>query len=768
MGMRAERLRIEGIVQGVGFRPFVWHLAQEFGLLGRVWNHSQGVSIEIWGAQEVFDRFAAALRERAPAHARIDAIQRQDLAVPGPAPAEFVIAASEAGEVRTEPLADLASCPDCVREVLDPADRRFGYALSNCTHCGPRLSIVERLPYDRENTTMARFAMCADCACEYADPADRRFHAQPIACAKCGPQVRLVDGQGREISGEAIAGAGQRIRGGQIVAIKGLGGYHLCCDARQAEAVERLRERKHRPRKPLAVMARDLDVVRRFARLNEEESRLLCAPAAPIVLLHAAGEPLPETVAPGQHTLGFLLPYTPLHHLLLREFDGPLVMTSGNLSEEPQVTEDGEARARLGSIADAFLVHDRPIHNRVDDSVVQFAAGATRVLRRARGLAPQSLPLPPGFQGDQMGLAMGAELKASFCLARAGRLVLSQHMGDLSEPTALADYLRHLDLYLRLNDCGPQWIAVDGHPDAHSRLAGLGRASALDLPVHEVQHHHAHIAAVLGEHGWPLDAGPVLGIALDGTGWGEGGGLWGGEFLVADYRQATRVACLEASVLPGGTQAILQPWRITLAALQREGLLQRAQGTAFGAFLATQNVPALLGMLQSGLNCPETSSAGRWLDGVAAVLGIAQQPVQYEGQPAIELEALAASGEHDWRPGELAGRLEQGRLTFPGFWRALLDWLEAGVPRERIAWRAQRLLADGLVSAALGLAREAGVQTVALGGGVFHNRFLLGSLLEELQAAGLKVLAPEQVPAGDGGIAFGQALVALARSDARS
>ncbi|MEZ5975718.1 MAG: carbamoyltransferase HypF [Planctomycetota bacterium] len=470
--MRAERLRIEGIVQGVGFRPFVWHLAQEFGLLGRVWNHSQGVSIEIWGAQEVFDRFAAALRERAPAHARIDAIQRQDLAVPGPAPAEFVIAASEAGEVRTEPLADLASCPDCVREVLDPADRRFGYALSNCTHCGPRLSIVERLPYDRENTTMARFAMCADCACEYADPADRRFHAQPIACAKCGPQVRLVVGQGREISGEAIAGAAQRIRGGQIVAIKGLGGYHLCCDARQAEAVERLRERKHRPRKPLAVMARDLDVVRRFARLNEEESRLLCAPAAPIVLLHAAGEPLPETVAPGQHTLGFLLPYTPLHHLLLREFDGPLVMTSGNLSEEPQVTEDGEARARLGSIADAFLVHDRPIHNRVDDSVVQFAAGATRVLRRARGLAPQSLPLPPGFQGDQMGLAMGAELKASFCLARAGRLVLSQHMGDLSEPTALADYLRHLDLYLRLNDCGPQWIAVDGHPDAHSRLAG--------------------------------------------------------------------------------------------------------------------------------------------------------------------------------------------------------------------------------------------------------------------------------------------------------
>ncbi len=544
-----ERVRVRGLVQGVGFRPHAFRLATECGLAGEVWNDAEGVIVRIWGPAAARRLFLRRLRTEAPPLARIDALETLPL---GGAPPQraFRILASHAGAVRTGVAPDAATCPACLAEVRDPDDRRHRYPFTNCTDCGPRLSIVGGIPYDRARTSMAGFTMCAACQAEYDDPGDRRFHAQPNACPRCGPRLWLESA--REANADPIAATRERLAAGEIVAIKGIGGFHLAVDATDADAVQRLRTRKRRYDKPFALMASDIDVVRRYCALSADEQALLTSPAAPIVILAAAGrERVAPGVAPGQRSLGVMLPYTPLHHLLLEGLERPIVLTSGNPSEEPQCTGNEAARARLSGITGHLLMHDRAILNRVDDSVVRVMDGAPRLLRRARGYAPAPLPLPDGFASAPPILAMGAELKNTFCLLQDGRATLSQHIGDLEDAATFADYRASLALYRSLLGHEPEVVALDRHPDYLSTK--LGRE--LGLEVIAVQHHHAHIASCLAENGVPLDADPVLGVALDGLGYGEDGTIWGGEVLRADYRGFTRLAHLRPVPMLGGAQS---------------------------------------------------------------------------------------------------------------------------------------------------------------------------------------------------------------------
>ena len=531
--MAGEAIRVRGLVQGVGFRPHAWRLATDCGLSGEVWNDAEGVLVRIWGPAAARRRFLRRLQAEAPPLARIDRLQSEPLTGPPPPPG-FRIQASRAGAIRTGVVPDAATCPACLAEVRDPSSRRYRYAFTNCTHCGPRLSIVRAIPYDRARTSMAAFTMCRACQAEYDDPGDRRFHAQPNACALCGPQLELEAATG-EVSGLAdrdqVAAARALLEAGAILAIKGIGGFHLAVDALNPAAVQRLRARKRRFDKPFALMARTVEVVRRYCALSPDEQALLESAAAPIAILAAEGpERVAPAVAPGQRALGFMLPYTPLHHLLLEGLERPVVLTSGNLSEEPQCTDNDDARAKLSALADHLLMHDRAIVNRLDDSVVRVMDGAPRVLRRARGYAPAPLPLPAGFAGAPPLLAMGGELKNTFCLVQDGRATLSQHIGDLEDAATYADYRHNLELYRGLLQHEPAIIAADLHPDYLSTKLGRQIAEGAGLPLIGVQHHHAHVAACLADNGVPLDAGPVLGVALDGLGYGEDGTIWGGEF----------------------------------------------------------------------------------------------------------------------------------------------------------------------------------------------------------------------------------------------
>ncbi len=529
-------------------------------------NDGEGVLIRVKGRGADIERLLAGLREAPPPLAEITTIET------GPCGGEigvgFNIVESARGAVRTEISPDAAICAECAAEVLDSFARRFRYPFTNCTHCGPRLTIVRGVPYDRATTTMAAFPLCADCAAEYGNPADRRFHAEPTACHVCGPKARLIRFDGRALSPDQLSmlddvdAALTLIQKGEIVAIKALGGYQLACDATRADVVSRLRALKHRDAKPFALMARDMDVIRRYATAGRLEERALTSPEAPIVLLPADGpERLPEPVAPGLATLGFMLPSTPLHVLMLKRMERPVIMTSGNLSDEPQVIDDREAAEKLGSIAPFALIHDREIANRVDDSVVRLMGGTVRVIRRARGYAPASIALPEGFQAAPDLLAYGPELKATFCLVKDGRAVLSQHQGDLEDAATFDDYEKNLDLYRALFDHVPQALACDMHPEYLSTKLARKRAEAESLPLVEVQHHHAHLAACLAENDWPLDAPRVLGIALDGLGYGSDGTIWGGEFLFGDYRGFERLATFKPVAMPGGAQAAREPWR---------------------------------------------------------------------------------------------------------------------------------------------------------------------------------------------------------------
>jgi hydrogenase maturation protein HypF len=726
--MDGAEFLVQGRVQGVGFRPTVWRLARECGLSGDVRNDAAGVLIRVAGDDARIARFLERLRREPPPLARIERIERRPIVEP--CRHGFHIVTSTNGEPRTQVAPDAVICAECAREVLDPGERRHRYAFTNCTHCGPRFSVVCDIPYDRATTTMARFALCAACQSEYATPAARRFHAEAIACADCGPRL----------SDDLVPVVEMLLRGG-IVALKGIGGYQLACDATNAAAVTRLRSAKHRETKPFALMGRDLGVVHRYCAISTAERRQLTSPEGPIVVLRASGERLPDAVAPGLSTLGFMLPTTPLHLLLLHNIDRPVVMTSGNLSDEPQIIDDGEARERLGRIADLVLTHDRDIATRIDDSVVRVMAGAPRILRRARGYAPGAVPLPFGFEAAPDLLAAGGEQKNSFCLLKDGAAILSQHIGDLDDAQIYDDYQRNIAHYAALFHHRPMAIAADPHPEYLSSKY----ARDCGLPLIEVQHHHAHVAACLAENGRPLDAPPALGIVLDGLGWGEDSTIWGGEFLLADYRSARRLAMFKPVAMPGGTAAVREPWRNLYAHLAAAGLPQAAH-------------PTLDAMIASGINSPLASSCGRLFDAMAAALNICRDRQGHEGEAASRLEALVCQ---DTLECEQGYRLEVSNWIDPTpLWHAVLHDLHARTPRPVMAARFHKGVADAVVEMAR---RLSGFDTVALSGGCFQNAVLFELIERRLRETGFCVLAHSAVPANDGGLSLGQAAVAAAQ-----
>jgi len=776
--MQGERIRIRGLVQGVGFRPMVWRVANGIGVRGRVVNDGEGVLIEAWGGAAELEALCSQIRAQCPPLARIDSIDRAALTETAPPEPGFRIAASRPGAVHTGIVADAATCPACLAEIFDPENRRYRYPFTNCTHCGPRLSIVKGIPYDRANTSMAPFPQCPRCQAEYDDPADRRFHAQPNACPTCGPRLWLVDAQGKVLqpaghaARDVIALAAALLAQGNIVALKGIGGFHLACDASSDKAVDALRRRKQRDDKPFALMARDSSTVETFVALDDVQRAQLSGSAAPIVLAERRhdGPPLAAGVAPGQSMLGFMLPYSPLHHLLLADWDAlrrgvPLVMTSGNLSDEPQCTDNAEAAQRLGRIADYRLLHDREIVSRVDDSVVRLDAGRPRLLRRARGYAPLPIPLPPEFADAPPATALGAELKNTFCLLRDGQAIPSQHLGDLEDARTSDAWEDALALYQRLLQHQPQAVVVDLHPDYRSTRFGRQWAAEQGLELIEVQHHHAHIASVLADNNWPLHRGAVLGVALDGLGMGTDGTLWGGEFLRADYHAFERLAHLQPVPLPGGTRALLEPWRNTWAHLYTQlgwqAVSRRWPTLELTAWLRQRPLQTLEAMLERGLNSPRSSSCGRLFDAVAGAAGICRQTISYEGQAAIELENAArrAPTERGAYPFVFSGPV----LEVSVLWQALLDDLAAGVEVARIAARFHNGLAEGITGCAAALCAREGLDTVALSGGVFQNRTLFAAVHQTLAGRGLRVLSHARVPSNDGGISLGQAAVGAAR-----
>ncbi len=758
------RIRVRGVVQGVGYRPWVWQLASHHGLRGRVWNDARGVVIEAWGEAAAMEDFTRTLRQQAPPLAVVEALEIRPLDSGAKAPpAGFHIRSSRPGEVHTGIAADAATCVACIAEIFDPENRRYRYPFTNCTHCGPRLSIVRGIPYDRANTSMAAFPMCRQCAQEYGDPSNRRFHAQPNACPECGPRVWLEGGDevlNQTVGKDAIEDAARLLREGRIVAVKGIGGIHLACDAGNEQSVHRLRARKFRHHKAFALMARDVAMIREYAEVDAAGEAALRSPAAPIVIFPARGGRLAESVAPGQNTLGFMLPYTPLHHLLLAQMDRPVVMTSGNRVDEPQCTGNREARERLSRIADAFLLHDREIVTRLDDSVQRVMAGGLRTLRRARGFAPSPLVLPKGFDDVPRVLAMGGELKNSFCLLMDGKAVISQHIGDLEDATTFSEYRRMLSHYAALYDFSPEIIVVDAHPDYLSTQWGRRLAAEQGLPCIEVQHHHAHATACLAEKEKAVNGEAVLAVVLDGLGYGSDRNLWGGEFLQADYRGYERLARFRPVAMPGGARAAREPWRNTFAHLHASLGWARLQAR-YGKlelldYLQQKPLQTLERMLDQGINSPLASSAGRLFDAVAGALGIDRDGVSFEGQAAMKLEALAESVREEL-PGYPVER-KGTELVWTTMWLALLDDLKQGVDVAVMAARFHRGLADAVAGMAVALCRGNGLDSVVLSGGVFQNRLLLEAVSQQLEKEGLKVLIPEKLPVNDGGISLGQAV----------
>ncbi|HEY6422003.1 MAG TPA: carbamoyltransferase HypF [Pseudonocardiaceae bacterium] len=743
-------VRVEGVVQGVGFRPYVHGLAHRLGLSGWVGNDTAGVFVEVEGAQQAVSEFLAVLPAQAPPLAVIDQV-RTSLMVPTGEHGFHIVPSNADGRRDTLVSADSATCADCLRELADPTDRRFEYPFINCTNCGPRFTIVRDVPYDRPLTTMAPFAMCEGCAAEYHDPADRRFHAQPVCCPACGPRLRLLDAGGNELPGDPLAEAAKLLTGGAVLAVKGLGGYHVAALASDSAATALLRTRKHREDKPFAVMVADLDDAHRLCVVDPVGERALSGRRRPVVLLPRRPEaPVAPAVAPGNRSLGLMLPYTPLHHLLLRATTAPIVLTSGNISDEPIAYSDDDARRRLTGIADAFLTHDRAIHMRTDDSVVRVFRGAELPVRRSRGYAPEPLTLArPALRPI---LGCGAELKNTFCLARGRHAFVSHHIGDLENYETMRSFTEGIAHYRRLFDVAPEVVAHDLHPEY------LSTKYALDLPDVElvgVQHHHAHIASCLADNG---DAGPVLGVAFDGLGYGSDGTLWGGEFLLADLSGFRRLGHLVPVPMPGGAAAVRQPWRMAAAYL----------GSDAPEELVARHVEqwdVVLAMADRRVNAPLTSSAGRLFDAVAAILGV-RDSINYEGQAAVELEQRADLAEQGSYPAVVTeGVLLQ--LHGADLARAAAADLRAGVAPAVIATRFHHGVADAIVRVCMMLRDATGVGAAALSGGVFQNILLLERTVAALERAGFRVLTHSRVPPNDAGISLGQAAIAaeLLRSD---
>lgn len=790
-GPRAARaFEVEGVVQGVGFRPFVYRLARELGLDGVVRNAAGRVEVEAEGPEDSLDAFARRLATDAPPRARVERVAVLPLAGrPGrEAGSGFVIEESVAAPstVRLFPP-DIATCDDCVGELFDPADRRHRYPFINCTNCGPRATIIDDLPYDRARTSMAEFPLCPSCEAEYRDPADRRFHAEPVACAACGPRLayrRTGEPAPTRLEGPALAAAVADIRAGRVVAVKGLGGYHLACDATDAAAVGRLRDRKRRWAKPFAVMVRDLEAARALAFVDDAEARLLTSPARPIVLVEArpdARRALAGAVSNGNRRVGLFLPYTPLHHLLLEDVGGPIVLTSGNLADEPLVTDDAEALVRLAGLADSFLQHDRRIRARYDDSVTRVVgrgpAAVESVVRRGRGYAPDPIALPVGVPDGRVLLAVGAELKHTFALAAGPRAHVAPHIGDLEDLATHRAFEENLAHLARLLALDPEAVVHDLHPAYLSTQYALAR-----FPVGSrigVQHHHAHVASCAAEHGL---TGPFIGVAYDGLGMGDDGTFWGGEVLVADLAGYRRVARFGLAPMPGGAAAVRRPYRMALgylfgaetldgvgsdvrcaaiAGLGELGELAEAAGP-FLARLDPREVEVIRVQVARRLNAPAASSAGRLFDAASSLLGL-RDVAEFEAQAAIDLEMAADPAVDGALPYRLARR--DGLLVYdprPTL-RALLEGLAAGVPAAALAARFQGTIATATRELCAEVRRETGLGVVCLSGGVFQNAWLAASLRDGLVRDGLEVHMNERVPANDGGISYGQAAVAAAR-----
>jgi hydrogenase maturation protein HypF len=747
--VRRQQISIEGVVQGVGFRPFVVQLAHRFDVAGSVRNDSHGVTIEAEASAERLAAFLAALQTEKPPLAAITAIVTSELPITGAR--GFAILASRADQAaRVEIPADAATCADCQQELFNPADRRHCYPFINCTNCGPRFTIVTGIPYDRPLTTMAGFAMCPACLAEYHDPTSRRFHAQPNACPVCGPQLTLLDEHGRVLPGEPLTQALRLLRDGAIVAVKGLGGYHLAADAANALALRELRRRKQRDEKPFAVMASDCEAIRQFATLNAAEARLLAGVERPIVLLaKIAPWLLAKEVAPGNRNVGVMLPYTPLHHLLLERDFLALVMTSANRSDEPIAFRDADALPQLTGIADAFLVHDRPIHTRADDSVARVLGERALLLRRSRGYVPGAVALPAA---QPPLLAVGAELKSTICLTRGDRAFLSQHLGDLQNFEVYQAFRCAIGQLQEMLGTTPEAVAHDLHPDYLATRYALEESG---LPAIAVQHHHAHLASCLAEHG---QSGPALGVIFDGLGYGSDGTLWGGEFLVGDLARCERAGHFRYIPLPGGDLASRQPWRMALSHLLA------AYGDALPELPCLATVPAeelvlVRQALARGVNSPLASSCGRLFDAVAALLGV-RKLSSFEGQAAMELEMLADPAATVPYPFGL--KLEGEVLVFDPrpLVRALVEAHASGEPAAACAGRFHATLAELVRQACLVLRARRGINTVVLSGGVFQNALLTSLVQERLHRADFSVLTHALVPPNDGGIALGQAAVA--------
>jgi hydrogenase maturation protein HypF len=753
MQVRKE-IQVSGIVQGVGFRPYVYRLATDRNLRGNISNTPAGVTIEIQGPPELVEEFVSRLPEDAPALAQISFVSVRDVACK---PDErFEILSSHTGERASALISpDVAVCNDCLRELFNPQDRRYLYPFINCTNCGPRFTIMRDVPYDRPRTSMSPFAMCDNCRAEYEDPQNRRFHAQPNACWECGPQLEFWSSQGRPIEApDPIEAAVKRLQSGEIVAVKGLGGFHLVVDAMNSGAVERLRLRKRRVEKPFAVMVRDLETAAQLCELDAKAKMLLASRQRPIVLLpRLDGAPIAEAVAPNQRDLGLFLPYTPLHHLLFAAGKfAALVMTSGNLSEEPIAIKNGEAVDRLGGIADSFLVHDREILLRCDDSVVRHAAGSLRQIRRSRGYVP--VPVRLHKEVPQI-LAVGGELKNTICLTRGDKAFLSQHIGDLENIESFDFFCEAVTYLSRILEIEPEIIAHDLHPDFFSTKWARTQNR---VRLVGVQHHHAHIAACMAENG--ID-GPVIGLALDGTGYGTDGQIWGGEALLARYASFERAGHFAYVPLPGGTAAIREPWRMAVSCLAQ----------TFGEDFLNLDIPFVQGlergkaelvlrMITRQVNSPLTSSCGRLFDAVAALIGI-RQIVSYEAQAAMELEMSArSSSEADGYP--YAIRRQDGRwqIDVSPLFGAIVEDLRRKVCTETISRRFHNGFVETLVRLARLLRDESSIHRVCLSGGTFNNVLVLDPLIRKLELDGFDVFTHSTIPAGDGGLCLGQALVA--------
>lgn len=768
-------IELTGIVQGVGFRPFVYNLAIAHNLRGWVRNTSAGVQIEVEGSPAALDAFVRGLSAQAPPLARIETMKVTEKSPNGHE--SFVIEESLAQEGAYQLVSpDIATCPDCLRELFDPQDRRWRYPFINCTNCGPRFTIIEDIPYDRPKTTMRRFRMCAQCQAEYEDPSNRRFHAQPNACPNCGPHLWLTDSTGAVMrTSVALAGAeltetttgggdhevvreaARLLREGAVVALKGLGGFHLACDATSPAAVECLRKRKHRPHKPFAVMMASLDQVRLYCDVTPEEARLLTLPSSPIVLLRGRQDSaVVSEIAPKNRYLGVMLPYTPLHHLLLRMVGRPLVMTSGNLSEEPIAKDNDEALRRLGSLADAFVLHNRDIHARYDDSVWFVPLPETaQPIRRARGYAPQ--PIRTAFPLRRI-LACGAELKNTFCLTRDHYAFVSQHIGDLENSETLEHFEATVKLYERLFRIAPEIIACDLHPDYLATRYAQVRAKE-GLPLFPVQHHHAHIASCLADNDWSPERGRVIGVALDGTGLGQDGRIWGGEFLIADYGSFERFGHLEYLPLPGGDAATRKPYRIALAYLYR--CLGTIPNLPFAAAVREEELGIIRQMVDKGINTPLTSSCGRLFDAVSALLGVCGE-ITYEAQAAVELEMAASDMGADGEVYPFAIQQDGGRsvVRLGPLFEALIHDLLAGRPVPEIGAAFHSTVAEIVMRMCRLIREETGLHVVALSGGCFQNRRLLQLVVSALRAHDFQVLLHHQVPCNDGGLSLGQAVIA--------